>query len=466
MASKRHFNVPRIDRQRGRVSNAVMRPVIQKVRRAGIYALLCFAVPAFGGPGNGINVASWVLSPYLELNLTHDSNVYKDGTNVISDAFFEPELGVRFSSSAETNTFLIKGNLYVSDRTYDTESNRDFMTYGDHLTLQLGNGRKSLFELIQSYRFLDDNDRHASDVETSRLSGEMVEDSNALDLERELHQLGASLSRRMSDKLHLALSYRYSGVHYPNKTHERLARKQEEYVPEGLDLDGHIWQLEGALGLTDKTDVMLTLRQGLQYQEKTDEPAELTTLRLGLQTQGAQKLVYHVGVGLEYYARPSQTQFDEADVDESDVQVDEEGVRSDNDQITFNYNAAADWFITEKLTFRIGGYNGTEFSSFYEQNGMEFISAWAGVGYRWKPSWIFSLRGIYRYDDYLDPVTHEGITLDRKDTRVEGHGRIDYIASGNFLRIYLEAVYDEVDSNFDFVDYVDERLILGALIQY
>ena len=436
-----------------------MRNRVQALRWWGVFCVGWISAAVWAGPGNGINVASWVLSPYLELNLTDDSNVYKDGTNVVSDVFFEPELGLRFSSSSETNTFLVKGNLYVSDRTYDTESNRDFTTYGDHLTLQLGNGRKSMFELIQSYRFLDDNDRHASDIESSRLSGEMVEDSNALDLERELNQLGASLSRRMSDKLQLALTYRYSGVHYPNETHERLDPKREEYVPDGLDLDGHIWQLEGALGMTDKTDILLTLRQGLQYQENTDEPAELTTIRLGLQTQGAQKLVYHLGAGLEYYARPYEPTFDEADLDETDV-------RSDNDQISFSFNAAADWFITEKLTFRVGGYNGTEFSSFYEQNGMEYVSGWAGLGYRWRPSLIFSMRGLYRYDDYLDPVTHEGVTKDRKDMRVEGHGRIDYIAPGNFLRIYFEAIYDEVDSNFDFVDYVDRRLILGAIIQY
>ena len=443
-----------------------MRNCSHSLRFSGAFFACCWAVAAWAGPGNGLTIASWVLSPYVELNYTHDSNVYKDGTNVISDTFFEPELGLRFSSSTETNTFLVKGNLFVSDRSYDTESNRDFMTYGDHLTLQLGNGRKSMFEVIQSYRFLDDNDRHASDIESSRLSGEMVEDSNALDLERELNQLGASLMRRMSDKLLLSLSYRYSGVHYPNETHDRLRRKQEEYVPEGLDLDGHIWQLEGAWGVTDKTDVLLTLRQGLQYQEDTDEPAELTTIRLGLQTQGAQKLVYHLGAGLEYYARPYEPTFDEADLDETDVQIDEDGVHSNDDQISFSFNAAADWFITEKLTFRIGGYNGTEFSSFYEQNGMEYVSGWAGLGYRWRPSWIFSMRGIYRHDDYLDPVTHEGVTKDRKDVRVEGHGRIDYIAPGNFLRVYFEAIYDEVDSNFDFVDYVDRRLILGAIVQY
>ena len=149
---------------------------------------------------------------------------------------------------------------------------------------------------------------------------------------------------------------------------------------------------------------------------------------------------------MERYARPTETE------DESDV--------------TFNFAASADWFITEKLTFRCGGFNGTQFSSFYENNGLQFISGWAGFGYRWKPSVIFSVRGVYREDDYLDPVTHQGVTQDRLDKRLEGHARVDYLAPGGFLRLYLEGTYDEVDSNFDFVDYEDQRLILGANIRY
>ncbi len=443
-----------------------MRLYMQFARRLGVGVLLCLSSAVWAGPGDGINIGSWVFSPYLDLNFTDDSNVYKDGTNQIQDVFFEPELGLRFSSSADTNTFSIRGNLFYSDRGYHTEKNRDFITYGDNVTLQIGNGRKSKIELIQGYRLLDDYDRHVSDMESTQLSGEMVEDSNALDLERELHQLGASISRRMTDKLELALSYRYSGTIYPNETHARLARKQEEFVPLGLDLDGHIFQFDGALGITDKTDVILTLRQGLQYQEDTEGEAELTTARVGLKMQGAEKLIYNAGVGLEYYARPYQTKFDDADIGEDDVQVDEEGVQINNDQITFNFNVSADWFATEKLTVRCGGYNGTQFSSFYQANGMEYISGWAGLGYRWKPSTTFSVRGIYREDDYLDPVTHQGVTKDRQDMRVEGHARIDYLAPGEFLRLYLEATYDEVDSNFDFVDYVDKRIILGAIIRY
>lgn len=442
-----------------------MHSCVHRARRLGVFLLLCLSIDALAGPGNGVGIFSWVFSPYLDLNVTYDSNVYKDRFDEIEDTFFEPELGLKFSSSSETNCFSIQGNLFYSEREYTTEKNRNLNTLGDSIILRYGNGRRSLLELIQSYRSLDDLDRHSSDIESPNLAGEMVEDSNTLDLQRDINQLGASLSRRVSDKLELALSYRYSGVHYDNETHDRLDPK-DLGVPPGLDLDGHIWQLDGSLGITDKTDAFLTLRQGLQYQEGTDEAAELTTLRLGLKAQGTDKVVYSAGGGLEYYARPFQTRFEDADVGADDVQIDETGVHSDNSQISFNFNASADWFMTEKLTFRCGGFNGTQWSSFYEGNGMEYISGWAGLGYRWKPSTTFYVRGVYREDDYLDLVTHEGVTKDRLDKRMEGHARVDYIAPGKFLRIYLEGTYDEVASNFDFVEYVDKRLILGVNIRY
>ena len=82
-------------------------------------------------------IGPWVFSPYVDFNFTDDSNVYKDGTNKIHDVYYEPELGLRFSSSMDTNMFFAKGNVYYSDRNYDSETNRDFSAYGDHVTLQM-----------------------------------------------------------------------------------------------------------------------------------------------------------------------------------------------------------------------------------------------------------------------------------------------------------------------------------------
>ncbi|NLG35416.1 MAG: hypothetical protein GX548_08695 [Lentisphaerae bacterium] len=397
------------------------------------------------GPGDGVRIRSWVLNPYFELTLTDTSNVYKDRFDPIRDTFIEPELGIRFSSSSETNCFNIVGSLFYSERKYAHEKTRDFSTYGDSLTFRGGHGRRASVELIQSYRHLDDNDRHASDFETSELAGDMVQDSNTLDLERDIHQIGGTLARRFTDKLEAGVSYRYSGVLYENLTHDRLDPKQLG-VPYGLDLHGHIWQVDGGLALTDKTDATLTFRHGRQYQEDTDGSARMETLRLGLKTKNASKTIYHAGIGVEQYRRPPHI--------------------DDKARLSFNYNFAVDWFLTEKITFRSGGFNGTQFSSFYQSNALEYYSIWAGLGYRWRPSTTFSVRGVYRFDDYLDPVTHEGVTRDRKDTRLTGHLRADYLATRGSVRLFAEATYDEVISNFDFVEYEDIRIVLGIHLRY
>jgi hypothetical protein len=398
----------------------------------GLVSLISLSVAA--DPGEGINLGSFLLSPYINLNVTRDSNVYKSSDNEIADTFAEPELGLQFSSSSETNLLSLRGNLYYAQRKYFSEDALDFNPFGDNIALRLGDGRRALLELIQSYRKLADIERHVADIEPSSMSFEMVEDVHTLTAERGVNQLGASALGRMTDKLELALSYRYSGVAY----------EEDRF----LDLDGHLLQFEGALGLTDKTDAFLTLRQGLQYQEGTDGNADLTTARLGLKTQGSEKLVYRAAAGLERYARPAELE--------------------DDANLSFNFAVSADWFITEKVTFRLGGFNGTQFSSFYEGNGLEYISGWAGLGYRWKPSTTFSVRAVYRTDDYLDPVENQfdGQMVDRFDKRFEGHARVDYLLPRGFLRLFLEATYDEVDSNIDYEDYVDARFVLGANVRY
>lgn len=413
--------------------------------RAGVLLLWALTVAAQARPGEGVGLGSWVFSPYLDLSYTDDSNVYKQSADEVRDTFFEPELGLRFSSSAQTNAFSIRGNLFYSDRSYTDETEQNFNAYGDNVTLRYQPGRPFLLELSQSYRHLDDIDRHTADIETTHLSEEIVEDSNTLDTPRDIQRLGALVSRRMSDKLELGLSYRYASVDYDNEA-QRNSSPGAMDVQRGLDLDGHILQFEGAWAFTDKTDATLLLRHGIQNQEGTDGSADLTTLRLGLRTQGADKLVCRLGGGVERYDRPSQL--------------------DEDPDVSFSFSVAADWFITEKLTFRCEGYNGTQFSSFYLGNALEFTSFWAGLGYRWKPSTTFSVRAIYREDDYLDPVVHQGQSIDRLDKRFEGHVRADYIAPGGFLQLYLKASYDDVDSNLDFVDYADTRLILGAILRY
>lgn len=114
--------------------------MIQLYRKLAIIALALVVGGGVGqaGPGDGIAIGSFVFSPYLELTGAYDSNVYKDRDDEIDDTFFEPELGLRFSSSLETNLFSIRGNVFYSDRRYSSEDNRDFDSYGDSLDARWG----------------------------------------------------------------------------------------------------------------------------------------------------------------------------------------------------------------------------------------------------------------------------------------------------------------------------------------
>lgn len=410
-----------------------MHTTTRKILCGGASFSLVAALAALAGPGQGIGVGSWVFRPYVNANATYDSNVFKTRNDEIADTFLEPEVGLRLSSSTETNRLSLRANAYHSWREYLQESEANFRNFGENVTVLYGNPERFSVEGIQSFRQVEDNDRHASDIESSGLSESMIQDIHTLSARRDVAQMGVGVSRWFTEKSDLAVLYRYSSVAYEDET-------------TFLDLEGHAAQLEAAYFVTEKSAAYLSLHQGLQQQERTSDDATVTTLRLGARTRGSEKVSYKIGAGVERYVRPDA--------------IDDSASRS------FNFDGSIEWYVSEKVTVRVGGYNGTQLSSFYEGNGLTYLSGWAGAGYRWTRSLTFSVRAIYREDDYLDRVAYEDGLIDRKDQRFECHGRLDYNAPSDCLKLYLEASYDFVDSNIDPVDYDDTRLIAGAEFIY
>lgn len=385
-----------------------------------------------GTPSPGIRIGSGVLHPYAELSAAHESNVYKTQKNEISDTYVEPEAGVRFSSSSEPSRMSVIGNLFYSRREYADQNDLDFDTFGDTISMRYHDEDTCRIELIQSFRRLTDNDRHASDIEDSILSADMVQDIHTVNAQRDIHQAGASITRKMSDKLDGGLSFRLADMKYDEDLY--------------LDLQGYEGRAEAAYRVTDKTSSILHLIYGRQSQQGSDDSARLAAARLGLKTRGAGKMQYIAAAGMQRYVRPEETG------DESDV--------------TFSFETAADWFMTEKITLRGGVRNGSQLSSIYSGNGLDYTSGWVGAGYRWSPRVILSARGIIREDRYFDPVTVEIASIDRKDWRIEANARIDYLAPSGLLRAYIGIATEDVDSNVNSMDYANARIILGTTIQY
>lgn len=409
-----------------------MKTIDRRIALTATGMAMGLAFAAASAAGTGHRAGSWLLSPYVELDGAYDSNVYKSGEKEVSDFYLEPEIGLRFSSSTETNLFTASGNVFGSRREYASEGGLGFNTFGDHVGLRYGHEDRMRLEAVQSFRRIRDNDRHASDIENSSLSSGMLQDIHSLSARRDVHQAGATAGWRVSDRSDLTVAYRLAATRYDE---------------EGFfDLTAHLAQADLARKLTDKTATFVTLRHGIQSQENVDGDAALSTARLGLLTRGTDKLYARLGAGVEHYELPPDSREDAID--------------------SFNFDAALDWIATDKLLLRAGGYNGTQLSSLYRGNAIEFISGWLGAGWRWSPTTTLSLRAIYREDEYVDPVSVNEQPVQREDDRYEAQARIDWSDIGGRFKVYAGYSHDLVESNVRVVEYTDHRVIVGAGIRY
>lgn len=406
-----------------------------------------WATVAFGAPGDGIHLDHTTASPYADASLTRDSNVYRaPAGKETADRYFEAEAGIRLVRTAAGDNLKLEANLFGAIREYDRETEQNSSSVGDFFRMRKGGEREWRFEASQSFRRVEDIDRHASDVQTGGVaddligvSADLVQDIHTLSIQRDTHQFGLAAERPFTDRTSASVGYRYSSVIYDSD--------------EFLDLSGHLAQIDGSIRLSERTGAFVSFREGVQSQEGVDEMSMLSVLRGGLQSRGSDKLVYKAGVGLMHHRRPAPTR-----------SGDEEGegqAEGDVTSTSLNYDASVDWYVSEKVTIRGGAYNGIQMSSIYSRNGLSYVSAWIGGTWRVTPQWVLSTRATYRVDDYLDPVPVEGGTEDRSDLRSDARLRVDYSTHRGFLRAYAEVLFEHQVSSIEGLGYDGLRFTLG-----
>ena len=114
--------------------------------------------------------------------------------------------------------------------------------------------------------------------------------------------------------------------------------------------------------------------------------------------------------------------------------------------------------------FQAGGRNGMQLSSFYADNGSEFLIVWAGVAWRMQPSVTMSAAVSYREDDYLVPVQEGGALVDRLDKGVGYRVRAEYHTPAEGMKLFAEVLQEKVDSNV--ADYDKTRAGAGVVLAY
>jgi len=375
-------------------------------------------------PGQGIHYGQWTFNPYVDVSATYDSNVKQSGSGGNGDVFGDATLGLRAGCSLYD--FEFKGLGFLSARKYSDNTDSDFGAGGEFLRGKYGDRDQVEIEVDQTFRRTTDIDRYGSEAAVGGVSPDSVLDVSARS-RRDINQVGISAGKNVTDKLQLDAGYRFDDINYDQAA---LA-----------DLRNHVGQIEAAYKVTDKSAGLLMAKAAIQENRSSDDSANYVAARLGLKTEGTDKLVFKGSAGFQRYSPP------------------------DGDSETgFNFDLIASWIATEKLGFEAGGRNGSQMSSLYANNGTDYQIYWLGATCRINPTITTTLSGAYRIDNYMNPVPSENGPVDRKDKGFAARLRADYQAPAKFLQLYAEAAYEDSSSNVN--GYDDVRIALGTILVY
>ncbi len=366
----------------------------------------------------------WKISPYVDIRGVYDDNIDRLPENETDDFFADTTAGLRLGYSGSILDLFADG--FVSRRSYNDTSEKDFTSAGQSLRLLYGSRDQVEVELTQAFRRIDDADRYGSDTVVGGVSPDSAIDA-ASRRERTILQASIRAGKNLTDKSEIDASYRFDSVDY-----------RERGL---LTLRTHTAQIEGATKVTDKTSALLILKGGLQDSESVDDDADFYSASLGVKTQGSDKLQLRASGGFQQYNRPNGDDID-----------------------SFVYNLQALLALTEKLSLRVGARNGTQLSSLFAGNATEFDVVWAGAFLRVTDTVMLSANVAYREDEYLDPVVVGTNLVDRKDKATALRVRGDYRTPAELLSLYAEATYETVDSNVR--EYDQTQVALGFNLQF
>ena len=135
----------------------------------------------------------------------------------------------------------------------------------------------------------------------------------------------------------------------------------------------------------------------------------------------------------------------------------------------FSFDLAATWQATEKILVEAMARNSIQPAAQYLANTKEISLASLGASYDITKSWILSLAGSWRYDDYIGKVQDLDNQYRYKNRTIySGRLRLDYKPRIKFFDVYAETTYENSDTNIqdDFGNYDQWRVALGLALRY
>lgn len=362
------------------------------------------------------------ISPFIGGAAAYDSNIDRASADEEDLFYGETVAGLRLGYRSHPVT--ASGLAFLGRRFHMDSDRDDYWTGGEALSFGIGSPDRLAFALQQSYREVQDTDAYAAEAQVGGLSSVSFLDADARS-QRAILEGGASLDSEPTDAIGLSAGYRYSSTDYDRA--------------DLLDLTGHSGLLEVSHRLTDKTAVLLAGVGEIQ-KSATVASSDYLAGRVGIKTRGTDRVIFKLGLGAH---RLSRTAGDDLD--------------------GFNYEGGLTWRATERTLWALNGRNGQQVSSIHRGNLVDFAAFRVGVLCRMSSSLSLSANGLYRLDDYADPIAVDGRLVDREDRGATLKLRADYTLPSGHLTLFGETSHEWIDSTVR--DYDVTIVNLGAQVQ-
>ena len=395
---------------------------------------LLAVVASYAKPGEGIKWGNLTLRPFVDISTTWDSNVRYADSNEKDDFFLDTVPGITFVNKTEKLSLSVRG--WGQFRRYLDVTDLDSDSYGQKLGAVWGEGDRLTLTVNEKYAHYEIEQRS---VDTLNLASQnlMLTEDRTESVNRDLFDVGPVLGYDISEKLQADVGYNYSSVNY----------KQNFF-----DWYENRGQIELRQKVTDKTSALVNGQYSEQSSDGYANDSKYYILRGGFLYEATMKVAFKGSAGYGSYDFGNKSPLGQ-----------------DLDTDFFSFDLAATWQVTEKILVEAMARNNIQPAAQYPENTKEISLASLGASYDITKSWILSLAGSWRYDDYIGKVQDLDDQYRYKNTTIySGRLRLDYKPRIKFFDVYAETTYENSDSNIqdDFGNYDQWRVALGLALRY
>lgn len=420
-----------------------MKCILRKILLPVLVAILLPLVSS-GGPGEGIRLGKLTISPFANLGLTYDSNVFLMEDNELDDLFLDATLGVSATEKIRSIAFDARG--WYMFRRYQTYTEKSHDEWAESLAISYGSSEKTLISLSQRFRKTEDYERTPGSVEYVNPENQtlILSEDRTMRVPRELADIGVSISHKLGEKTAVMASAAFNNNNYESS---------------GL-LD---WNEGSAMAsisrkVTEKTSASLSASYGLQNSDGLSGRVDFSSVDLGVAVRQSAKLHLDASGGVQFYNAPENT--------------------GPSKPAFITFNAAARWAATKKWTLQLSTRNGMQPASQVANDTMKVTLFSLSAERPIRQNWLFSVTGAYRYDLYHHTIA-PGANAGPEDTgeiqndatqgeawsrQWAGHISLNYNPIRKPYNIYTEVRYEDTESVW--FKYEQLRASIGLSVRY